>query len=50
MIISKERIRREYEHLAQHEPPEKAVQWTAQKLGIPAETVKQAINEQEQTT
>jgi len=48
MIISKERIKREYDHLAQHEPPDQAAQWTAEKLGIPVATVKQTIHEQEQ--
>ncbi|MFZ6774708.1 hypothetical protein ACO0LB_18560 [Undibacterium sp. SXout7W] len=47
MIISKERIKREYQHIVQHESPENAIQWTAEKLGIPASVVKDAINELE---
>ncbi|MFZ6744424.1 hypothetical protein ACO0LC_14460 [Undibacterium sp. JH2W] len=47
-IISKERIKREYAHIAQHEPPDQAAQWTAEKLGIPVATVKQTIQDQEQ--
>lgn len=48
MIISKERIKREFDHVAKHAPPDQAVAWVAEKLGIPVATVEQTINEQEQ--
>jgi|GEM_PF-1196678 len=49
-IISKDRIKREYRNIAQHEPPDKAVQWTAEKLGIPVVWVTETINDQEQAS
>lgn len=48
MIISKDLIKREYLHISKHEKPEAAVQWTAQKLGVSDECVKEAIKELEQ--
>ncbi|MBC3906244.1 hypothetical protein [Undibacterium umbellatum] len=48
MIISKDRITRKYQEVAQQEPPDVAVQHTAEKLGIPVNWVTETIKEQEQ--
>lgn len=48
MIISKDRIKREYQEVAQYAPPEVAVQMAAEKLGIPVNWVTETIKEQEQ--
>ena len=48
MIVSKEKIRREYEALAKEEPMHSAIQWTAVKLGMTEEVVLEAINKEKE--
>lgn len=44
-IVSKENLIRNYQHLTRHNPPTQALQHLAERFGLPAEVVAEAVGD-----
>lgn len=48
MIFTHERIQREYAHMRKTEPHDKAIEWTAARLGLPGSIVEKSVTKIEE--